>query len=459
MNRPLQLPRIRVILLVLVALASVQLALAISGFWQATRNAENGFAFPLPERLAAIVTTVDRTPESDLPATLKAMSDDRLTLTVLPEEALDASRDDGGNLDIVAQVIEGYIARLGDEREVLAWLAIEPDEKIALPRLETGRLYSAHPLRMAVSLRDGRWLVAETRGDLARTVFGFPPGLWAGVFGVTVALLSLLLLWRSLAPVPGLARAIRAFASDQEPKTIRKRGPAEIREIAADVEKMQREISRLLEERLTMLGALAHDLRTYLTRLRLRVESVADIEHRAKAIADIESMSALSEAALDFARLGTQPVNLQLIDIVPLVRTIAERNAAPCSGCNGSPIMALADPVLLDRAVENLLGNATKHANGGELSLNANGKVLSISVIDHGPGFPFERIGETELISAFARGDDARTLDRPGVGLGLAIADRAARAMGGSLTLTNRPEGGAQAIITLPLVSAVETRQ
>ncbi|WP_435417904.1 ATP-binding protein [Parerythrobacter aurantius] len=443
MMKRLRLPRVRVILVALSFLALIQLGLAMAAFWQATRNADRGFAFPVPERLVAIVEAVDNSSQEQLPALLAAVSDDRLRISVEPREAIMTDLDNGRSMPGVAQVIERYVERLGD-REVYSWIAVEPGERAVVPRLETTRLYSRHPLRMAVSLADGRWLVAETRGDLARTMFGFPPGLWAGVFGVTVALLSLLLLWQSLSPLPAIAVRIRAFAQDQQPRSIPRNGPAEVREIAAEVEAMQQELANLLADRLTMLAALAHDLRTYLTRLRLRAETLADSEQRERMVADLESMRALSESALEFAQLGSQPVHPMTVEIGPLVRDIAERSGIPVDGSERSGLAAVIDPHLFERALENLIANAAKHGGGGRIELSAGSDEVRVDVLDDGPGFPFGNTSMDQLVAPFTRGDAARTLDISGTGLGLAIVKRSIELMGGRLAIANRADGGAR---------------
>ena len=445
----LQLPRVRTILLGLSLLALVQLGLAITGFWQATRNAEQGFAFPAPDRIAFIVETVEQTPPDRQAALIAAVSDDRLTVEILPTKAFLAEVDSGQDMPAVARVIKRYVDRL-DNRQVMTWISVDLDEQVSVPRFETGRLYSQHPLRMAISLSDGRWLVAETRGDLARMIFGFPPGLWAGLLGVSVALLSLVLLWQSLAPLPSLARGLREFAEDQKPKDVDHKGPAEVREIAGAVEAMQLQIATLLDDRLNMLGALAHDLRTYLTRLRLRAEGINDAEQQSKAIADIESMQAMSETALEFARLGTEPVRLQQVSVLPLMRDITERNDVEVRGNDDDLYLGMIDVILFESVIENLVANAKKHGGGACLSVSRSVAEIRVDVDDNGPGFPQNNGGIERLLAPFTRGDTARTLDTPGVGLGLAIVKRATALQNGRLKLSNRPEGGARVSVYFP---------
>jgi two-component system, OmpR family, osmolarity sensor histidine kinase EnvZ len=231
---------------------------------------------------------------------------------------------------------------------------------------------------------------------------------------------------------------------------------SEIREVNMGFNRMARELARVEEDRAVMLAGISHDLRTPLARLRLETEmSVSDEEAKRNMAMDIDQLDAIIDKFMDYARPGEtqlRPVHVsQLIDREaagfrdPSQIRITSRVAID--------LKVMADEVELGRVFSNLFENARRYGRGtntGVAEVNVSyvrtGPWVIVSVRDHGPGVPTSKL--SQLTTPFFRGDAARTA-ATGAGLGLAIVDKAMQRMGGSLELTNAPDGGLLAHIRL----------
>ncbi|MDB6060667.1 MAG: putative sensor histidine kinase [Verrucomicrobiaceae bacterium] len=227
-------------------------------------------------------------------------------------------------------------------------------------------------------------------------------------------------------------------------------GPDEIREATHVLNRMQERIRSQLEERGRFLAAVSHDLRTPLTRMRLRVTHIADNFDKEKMNNDIDEMAAMLDATLNYLRGEAQTENWNQLDIQALVETIAEdaQESGFAVTVSGSANPLLAQPQSLRRCISNLVANAVQYAGHAELSINDSTTSVIIEVIDHGPGIPENKINS--VFEPFVRLEVSRNKNTGGVGLGLAIAREAALRNGGELTLRNAPGGGLIARLTLP---------
>ncbi|GLS43915.1 ATP-binding protein [Methylobacterium brachythecii] len=272
--------------------------------------------------------------------------------------------------------------------------------------------------------------------------------------------LTLLTVWatRALtAPLAQLAGAAEAFGTSRVPLPLPRRGPDEVLALAAALDRMRARVNRLIDDRTQMLAAISHDLRTPITRLRLRAEFIEDDQARERTLRDLDQMNALVEAALAYARdergaEGGSTAEKPLIDIASLVQTVCDDysdTGANVSMEQARHVLIRAHPEDLERAVNNLVDNAVKYAGSARLSVSKCTNGVAIEVADDGPGIP-----ESErhaMLQPFVRGDRARNLnDASGFGLGLSIVLAIVEAHDGRLTLENRPAGGLSARIELP---------
>lgn len=263
---------------------------------------------------------------------------------------------------------------------------------------------------------------------------------------------------RLSAPVATLAAAADRLGEDVNAAPLPEVGPSEVAAAAAAFNRMAARLRRFVQDRTLLLAAIGHDLRTPITRLRLRAEFVADEELRAKMLADLDDLEALVTATLAFGRTATSREPPAPLDLAVLARTLLDEAAdarpelAERLVYEGPEHLTVrARSTALKRALGNLVANAIAYGGSARIRLlppEAAGAPVRIEIEDDGPGLP---PGETEqLFDPFRRGEESRSRETGGVGLGLTIARDILRAHGGEVTLANRGEGGARASVRLP---------
>ncbi len=273
---------------------------------------------------------------------------------------------------------------------------------------------------------------------------------------VAAAGLTLWAVRRLTAPVSTLAAAAEALGRDVNAPPLPEDGPSEVATAAAAFNTMAARIRRFVQDRTDLLTAIGHDLRTPITRLKLRAEFVEDDEQRNKMLADLEELEAMVSATLAFGRDAQTTEPVSSIDLAELLRTIldetgdARPDATEKLAYEGPSHFTLrARPLAMKRALANLVSNALIYGGSARVRLvPPNNRMLLIEVEDGGPGIP---PGELERVfEPFHRGEPSRNRETGGVGLGLPIARNIFRAHGGDVTLANRPMGGIKATATLP---------
>ncbi len=320
------------------------------------------------------------------------------------------------------------------------------------------RLAAKAPGGFVASLRlpDGEWL--NIRVEMP------PPRPWhsatflAAFLVMTVAAV-LLILWavaRLMRPVRLLAEAADRLGRDVNAPPLPEGGPSEVATAARAFNVMAGRIRRFVADRTQMLAAIGHDLRTPITRLRLRAEFLDDDEQRRKMLNDLDEMEQMIAATLAFARDDAAAEPASPIDLAALCRTVADEAAdarpelAEAIGFDGPERLTVrARPIALKRAIANLVSNALSYGGAARLTLSAREwGAVRLAVEDDGPGIP-----EAELEAVFApfkRLEASRNRETGGTGLGLTIARNILRAHGGDVVLANRPGGGLRAVASLP---------
>jgi signal transduction histidine kinase len=310
---------------------------------------------------------------------------------------------------------------------------------------------------VALRLPEGNWL--------RMTVPMLPPRPWHSlsfliaflVMTVAAAGLTLWAVRRLVAPVATLARAAEALGRDVNAPPLPEDGPSEIATAAIAFNTMALRIRRFVRDRTFMLTAIGHDLRTPITRLRLRAEFMEEGELRRKMLADMDELEAMVSATLAFGRDVTADEPVTSIDLAELARTILDEaaDARPDLGeaiaYHGPPHLPVnARPVALKRALTNLVMNALNYAGGVEMTLREPEKgMATLLVEDRGPGIPLAELDR--VFQPFHRIETSRNKETGGMGLGLPIARNILRAHGGDVTLANRPGGGARLTVTIPV--------
>jgi two-component system osmolarity sensor histidine kinase EnvZ len=305
-------------------------------------------------------------------------------------------------------------------------------------------------VRMPGGARD--FWVAFPRGRIERdSATGFIA--W-GALGLAIAILAtFFILWRLTRPLNELARAAERLGKGDIPPPVDERGPAEVRAVTRAFNQMKEDLQRSDRDRAAFLAGISHDLRTPLSRLRLDVEMLegrVEPEVQRGMVQDLGDMNAIIDQFIDFTRAEAAE-GLSAVNLSELARSCSERalRAGVAITCElGDVPPLLLRPLAMQRLVDNLIGNAAKHA-GGEVLVRTAARPgeVTFSVLDRGPGIPGD-LAE-RLKEPFTRRDASRA-GSSGAGLGLAIANRVATLHGGRLELLAREGGGLEARVTLP---------
>lgn len=252
-------------------------------------------------------------------------------------------------------------------------------------------------------------------------------------------------------PIDRMASAARTLGADiHGPPLPEEGGTAETREACRVFNQMQARIQHQLQERDRFVAAVSHDLRTPLTRMRLRVETLLNEEDGERFIRDIAEMDSMITSTLDHLRGVAHGEPMALLDLESLLASLVDDeqacgHAVSLSGTAG-PVPAQAGA--LRRCLANLIGNAVRYGGGAEVTLSDGGDAVHVAVRDHGPGVPEEELDL--VLEPYYRVEASRNRDSGGAGLGLAIANDIMRRHGGRLELRNAPDGGLVATAVLP---------
>jgi two-component system osmolarity sensor histidine kinase EnvZ len=304
---------------------------------------------------------------------------------------------------------------------------------------------------LVIPLRDGSALtvaVAPTLAFAEAPKFTLPLTLLCAS-----ALLVCLLAARTAAQ--GMAHFVRTAEHFGRAGTVQKlplRGPREVRAAITAFNAMQARIERVMGERTAMLGALSHDLRTPLARMRLRAEFLADEREQRRMLRDLDEMEAMVNQSLDFLRDDSRTEPPTKLDLAVLLQGIAEEQAdlgreVAFHGPEHATIQAR--PLSLKRAIANIVENAVKYGTKADIELRLEGKAASVSVSDDGPGIP-ESLRE-RVFEPFYRAEASRNRETGGVGLGLSIARAVIRSHGGEIRLADHALGGLIVRVDLPI--------
>jgi two-component system osmolarity sensor histidine kinase EnvZ len=339
---------------------------------------------------------------------------------------------------------------LDDPSRTILFFYIDMPEIRSSPRVEE-LLRSGMRHFISVQLTDGTWLTfaAAVRSWGISNLYRY---VLVGIFaGLSTIILATFAAGATAAPVERLAAGVRRFGADPRAPAIPLQGSTELRETISAFNAMQAQIRRFVEDRTTMLAAISHDLRTPLTRMRLRGEFIDDPVQQRKLFQDVEEMQSMVNSALAFFRDDAAHEQVTRFDLAELLKTIVDNY-----GDQGihveydGPAHArwTGRPGALRRVFVNLVENAVKHATAPNILLRMTECGAEVTILDHGPGIDDDKLEQVFL--PFLRLSKARQPSTGGMGLGLTSARSIVRAHGGDLTLQNHVSGGLQALVILP---------
>ena len=433
-------------------------------------SARMGVFFHLAERVSSVSRAIASEPVENRGDLAEALSTPTLQVSVGDKPI--ATSTSAGN-DEIAELEDVLQTRLGDSgvTEVDVGRGPVVTDPSAMPDPPGD---DAGPVERFLSdieqhyAFDDAYLVSVQLGNGSWANFTVPvapsPRLWTdNTMLLAMAVIALVLagsIWalrRLTAPYALLANAAERLGRDINASSLPENGPREVRAAAHAFNLMQERLRRFIGDRDQLVAAISHDLRTPVTRLRLRAEFVEDADQRARMLADLEDIEAMTRSVLAFASDTAQPEAREQIDLISLLESLcADMPDVTLDLAPDLPprLKCLAGPVGLRRAIANLIDNAVKYGGVARVSLALDAAAIRIAVDDDGPGIPTEDM--QAVFRPFRRLETSRNRETGGAGLGLTIARSVARAHGGDVILTNRNGGGLTAEIVLPLAATAE---
>jgi signal transduction histidine kinase len=330
---------------------------------------------------------------------------------------------------------------------------LKPGERAPFPAGLTYRHgKTTVPYLLAVQLSDGSWLaftVMDRVWGMSRIARW---GIWLVFITLSIALVSTFTARQFAKPIKQLAEAVRQFGMNPLAPPMTETGPRELRQVVRTFNGMQAQIQKFVAYRTMMLAAISHDLRTPLTRIRLRGEFIADEEQQARLFRDVDEMQLMVDGALALFRDDAIAEEITSFDLPQLLLTISNDYADQNIELKYSgPAHAAykGRPFALKRAVTNLIENAIKYATVPDLGLSREAASFIVTVTDRGPGIPSDALDS--VFRPYHRLDKSRHRTTGGVGLGLTVAQAIVQGHGGQISLINRPDGGLEARMVLPI--------
>jgi signal transduction histidine kinase len=307
-------------------------------------------------------------------------------------------------------------------------------------------------IRAAVELGRGQWIEAESIHPARDSRWFFRLVQNLIIVDCAMLLLAFFAVRLATRPLSVLADAAEQLGRDINRPPLKESGAVELVRASKALNSMQDRLKRYVETRIESLAAMSHDLKTPITRMRLRAEMLEDAELKARFSRDLDAMQEMVTSALETMRgLSESGEPSHPVDIGALISSLKEdaEEAGHQVSVAGHPIRPLVGRAqALKRCLQNLLDNALAYGQRADITVSDEAKALRISIADHGPGIPEAEM--EKVFDPFYRLEASRNRNTGGTGLGLSIARNIAQSHGGSVSLRNRPEGGLEAILLLP---------
>lgn len=298
---------------------------------------------------------------------------------------------------------------------------------------------------------DGRWIVVRSTPERFPNDWQVRTGLWLLLGVLLVAPAGYLFARRITAPLKRFAEAAETLGRDPHAPQMTLKGPAEVGAAAQAFNEMQARLRRYITDRTAMVGAISHDLRTPLARIRFKIEAAGE-PLKESVLSDITQMEQMIGGVLAFIRDEGRPRRREHLDLLSLIECVTDDAAtvgADVEIVDGHPVTVDGDPVALQRLFANLVDNAVRYGHAARIHVRRQADAAVVEIADRGEGLTPAEL--QQVFQPFYRADSSRNLDNGGVGLGLPIARSTARAHGGDVALASGP-GGTTAIVTLPAV-------
>jgi signal transduction histidine kinase len=401
-------------------------------------------------RIGDVVRAMSAASPAERSRIMRAISSETLKVSYGKPAGSDAAAGEESELTLAARdalalaLPPGIGFRVVDARPVYlesdSWYAREFGQRPGV------RMYAT------VLLNDGVWISVESIDPARQTQWIMRMFRNLAIIDGVMVVLCFFAVRLVTRPLSVLAHAAEDLGRNIDRPPLPERGASEVVRASRALNVMQDRLKRYVDTRVKVLAAMSHDLKTPITRMRLRAEMLEDAQVKAKFVKDLDELQQMVGSTLDYMRgLAEGGEALQPIDVTALLSSLKEDaeeagHAVTVSGVAGRPVMGRAQA--LKRCLQNLIDNALAYGRRADITLRDEGSELNIAISDDGPGIPegdIERVFEP-----FYRVEGSRNRNSGGSGLGLSIARNIAQAHGGSLRLRNLSRGGLEATLRIP---------
>jgi signal transduction histidine kinase len=402
----------------------------------------------LAERLVTIKTAIARLPASEREKTAHSLSGGPLEVH-------------WSNVPLTFESQHRSADTAGLRRQLtLAAASLGPgDLLIGSPSNANGAKEDPHLVLVSMRLSDGSWA-----NFTVTKLSGSPSSFLNIVLSTSLSALGALafsaLILRSITlPLRRCAASARNFILDSEPASIEVTGPSETRDVAAAINELQRRVKRLVDDRTLMLAAISHDLKSPITRIRLRAEQIGDSQLRSHINADLGEMLEMVDAALAFLKSEQSGEPVRDVDLNAIIESIRDEMTDLGHEVSFEPdakFIVRGRHLGLKRAFHNVISNAVKYGDRARVAATKADAGIVITIDDDGPGIPVDQ--REAVFAPFYRLESSRNRATGGSGLGLTIARAILRSHGGDVCLQGSPAGGLRVVAHMPMRACGEVR-
>ncbi|MBZ9672038.1 ATP-binding protein [Mesorhizobium sp. ES1-3] len=424
--------------------------------------------YRLNDRAFSLVQLMSGATPEERKATAAGLFNSTYALTVSDTPAVTSSIAGDDELAELEDILVGRLSKFGitDARVRRDPATREADDATgAAPGPDIGQVERdllvlaadfAQSEKLTASLRfaDGQWLNFTEPITPVGPILSFDSlPLYALIAGLVV-IMSIWSLRRLTAPYRMMETAVNRIGNDLKSPPVTESGSREVRAAAKAINAMQARLREYVEDREHLAAALAHDLRTPITRMRLRLELLRRSPARQALVHDLADIESIASSVIDFAKFEVTEEKPERIDFWSLVESVADSyETVSFDNDDARPrgLICMARPVALKRCVTNLVENAVTYGTKAHLGLSRSEGTITLAIRDEGPGIPQAQIDA--VFGSFVRLEQSRNRQTGGLGLGLTIARNIARAAGGEVRLSNHPDGGLLTELRLPLAA------
>jgi len=408
------------------------------------------------DRISVIVPLIEQTPVAERDKLLRALNSPTLWIGLTGERRPRIPRGWRPDRHHESE-IQAVLPDLGERRIIIRRFNRWDRGDRAAPPMPGGRaappdlLNSRVKVLVAVALRTGGWVHFVGSTDTTSLRWAVRMVFWISISTALIIIVSFWAVHRMTRPLRSFADAAERIGLDVRSPPLPEQGSRELRNATRAFNVMLERLRRFVDDRTMMLAAISHDLRTMLTRLKLRAEFIEDAEQQAKAISDLDEMQAMLDSTLAFARDDAAEEPRTQTDLATLVQSLCDDMAdagQPVTCKTHGRLAYVCAPGAIKRAVQNIVVNAIKYGVSASVELREEADRIDIAVTDCGPGIPADR--REDVFRPFFRIETSRNRETGGSGLGLAVARSIARRHGGDVIVEDTTGGGLTVRLSLP---------